>query len=132
MTGERDLQKLKNGMAPRLHEPVFVYCTFSGSKVPDEMKPLCTFQEDEGLAVIVEKRQAEALGVPFELESRMITLTIHSSLEAVGFIAAVAGRLALADIPCNVISAYHHDHLFIPRHLADRAMKVLSELEESK
>lgn len=131
MTGERDLQKLTNGMAPRLHEQVFVYCTFPGSKLPDGMSPRCTFQEDEGLAVIVEKQQAQSLGVPFELESRMITLTIHSSLEAVGFIAAVAGRLALADIPCNVISAYHHDHLFIPRHLADRAMQVLSELEVS-
>ena len=129
MSGERDLRKLTNELSPQLHDQVFVYCTFPEAALPAGLSPVCTFLEDEGLAVIVEKQQAESLGIPFALESRMITLTVHSSLEAVGFIAAFAGRLALADIPCNVVSAYHHDHLFIPQHLAERAMQVLSELE---
>lgn len=128
MSGERDLRRLTTGLAPRMRDQLYVYCTFAAPSLPPGLTPVCTFVEDEGLAAIVEKQQAEAIGVPFELESRMITLTIHSSLEAVGFLAAVSGRLALADIPCNVVSAYHHDHLFIPKHLADRAMHVLADL----
>ena len=44
----------------------------------------------------------------------MITLDVHSSLESVGFLAAVSARLAAAGIPCNAVSAFHHDHLFVP------------------
>lgn len=59
----------------------------------------------------------------------MITLSIHSSLDAVGFIAAVAGKLAQHGISVNPISAYYHDDLFVPSETADRAMKVLAEFQ---
>ena len=55
----------------------------------------------------------------------MITLTVHSSLEAIGLLASVATSLATAGIPCNAVAAYHHDHLFVPNELADQALSVL-------
>jgi hypothetical protein len=53
---------------------------------------------------------------------------VHSSLAAVGFLAAVSAALAEAGIACNPVSGVHHDHLFVPAHRADDAMAVLTRL----
>jgi hypothetical protein len=58
----------------------------------------------------------------------MITLEVHSSLEAVGFLAAIATRLAAAGIGVNPVAGYFHDHLFVPEARAEEAMRLLDEL----
>ena len=58
----------------------------------------------------------------------MITLDIHSSLAAVGFLAAVAGHLAGHGMGVNPVSGYYHDHLFVPEDRADDAMRALHAL----
>ena len=68
------------------------------------------------------------MNIPYETTCAWITLTVHSSLEGVGLTAAVSRALAEADISCNVVAAFHHDHLFVPLKDADRAMKVLRTL----
>jgi len=55
-------------------------------------------------------------------------LTVHSSLEAVGFLAAVSARLAEAGIGVNAVSAFYHDHLLVPEHRADEAFRVLQDM----
>ena len=90
------------------------------------MTPICTFREAEGLTVIVEKSQAQCSGAAFVFEARLITLTVHSSLDAVGFLAVLAGRLAQANIPCNVVAGYHHDHLFVPTAKAAECLALLT------
>ncbi len=60
-----------------------------------------------------------------------ITLTVHSSLEAVGLTAAVANTLASAGIACNVLAGFHHDHLLVPIDRVDDAMAALSRLSAS-
>ena len=65
------------------------------------------------------KRGCNALGGDW------LTLDIHSALEAVGLTATVARALTRAAIPCNVIAAYHHDHLLVPADRADEAILVL-------
>ena len=57
-----------------------------------------------------------------------ITLRIHSSLEAVGMMAAIAAALTARNIPCNAVSAYYHDHLFVPWARRDDACLALREL----
>jgi hypothetical protein len=128
MTGERDLERLQRHMAPQLHPETFVYCTFPDFRLPAGVNPICTFRETEGLTAIVERSEADRAEVPHVFEARLITLTVHSSLDAIGFLATVATLLAKANIPCNAIAAYHHDHLFVPRHLADDAMSLLASL----
>lgn len=58
----------------------------------------------------------------------MVTLTVHSALDAVGFLARISTALAAQGIACNVVSAFHHDHLFVPRDRLEAAMQVLDRL----
>ena len=131
MSGERDLDTLRREMAPQLHPETFVYCSFPDFRIPPGLEPICTFREAEGVTAIVEKAQAEDSAVPYVFESHLITLTVHSALDAVGFIATLAGRLADADIPCNVVAGYHHDHLFVPWERRDEALAVLQRLAKA-
>jgi hypothetical protein len=50
----------------------------------------------------------------------------QSSLEAVGFLAAVTTKLASAGI--NPVSAFFHDHLFLSIDHIDKAKSLLEEL----
>ncbi len=63
----------------------------------------------------------------FEGSYSQITLTVHSSLEAVGLTAAVANKLASKDISANVIAAYYHDHIFVQTSKAEAAVSALKE-----
>ncbi|HEX8350737.1 MAG TPA: ACT domain-containing protein, partial [Hymenobacter sp.] len=60
-----------------------------------------------------------------------ITLTVHSSLEAVGLTAAFARALARGNVSCNVVAAYYHDHIFVAAQDADKAMRLLQELAQT-
>lgn len=59
---------------------------------------------------------------------KMLTLNVHSSLEAVGFIAAISKALADAHIPCNCVAAYFHDHIFVQADMAEKAIKVIEDV----
>ena len=61
----------------------------------------------------------------------MITLNIHSSLEAVGFLAVITTHLAKLNVGVNPVSGFYHDHLFIPAERAQDVMTALSELSQS-
>lgn len=119
-------------MKPELHEGEYVFCTVSEVRLSDDVKPLCLFQEQEGITVILPKQRAEQLELPYSFVSAWITLTIHSALEAIGFIAEISQELAKAGISCNVISAYYHDHLFVPIEEAQRTMTVLNMIDNSE
>ena len=83
------------------------------------------FREREGMTLIVIEDAAEQPGWPASFRCRMITLNIHSSLEAVGFLAAITARLAAAGMGVNPVSAFYHDHLFVPADRAEEAMDLL-------
>ncbi len=132
MPTEHDLKKLLSSMQPELHPDVFVFCTLPiNQKIPENIKPLSQFQETEGTAIIVRRYEAEKAGVAFQFPSRMIMLKVYSALDAVGFLAAITTCLAKAGISVNPISAYHHDHLFVPEHRAEEVMKLLFELTQT-
>jgi hypothetical protein len=54
-----------------------------------------------------------------------LSLTVQSSLEAVGLTAAFAAMLGEIDIPCNVLAGYLHDHILVP---VDRAQEAIDAL----
>lgn len=127
--GERDLERLVREMTPLLDPEDYVFCAEPKTgRASFGAMPLMIFAEEEGLSLILRKSDAEAAGIPFHYPCKRITLAIHSSLEAVGFLAAVATRLAAAGISANAVSAFYHDHLFVPADRAEEAMRVLREM----
>jgi hypothetical protein len=127
MPGETDLRALLAGMTPTLRPEVYVFYTLPpGATLPDGVVPFATIREDEGLTVISEHGPgSEDAGAD---EYRAITLGVHSSLHAVGFIACVARALADDGIPANIIAGYHHDHLLVPASFAEQALQTLQGL----
>lgn len=126
MSGETNLDRLIASMQPDLHQGEYVFC--SVTSLPDGILPLCLFQEPEGLTLILPKHQADELALSYSFISAWITLTIHSSLDAVGFTAAISQALTKANISCNVVAAYYHDHLFVPFQERERAVAILRQL----
>ncbi|MFI7415078.1 ACT domain-containing protein [Streptomyces sp. NPDC049627] len=127
MAGERDLQKLLNGMRPELNPGRYVFTTVEG-RVPSGVTPVVTVAEPEGLTVVARQQEADAAGMAYDYVAGWITLRVHSALEAVGLTAAVSRELADAGLSCNVVAGFHHDHLFVPAEDADRAVAVLEDL----
>ena len=132
MSGQSDLDQLLRSMAPVVHPDVFVFCSFPGGVLPEGLKPICTFQEAEGLTAILPRAQAQAAGLEFQFESALITLSVHSSLAAVGFLARVCAALAALGIPCNAVSGFYHDHLFVPTQRLDEATAALKRLSDPR
>jgi hypothetical protein len=129
VTGERDLGALLRHMKPEMRPGTFVFCTLApGEPVPTEIAPLLTFREQEGMTLVLPRDEAVRAKLRYAFPSRLITLTVHSALDAVGFLAAITARLAGAGISVNAVSAFHHDHLFVPVDRAGEAMAVLQDM----
>jgi hypothetical protein len=132
MTAERNLDALLKHMKPELRPGIFVFCTIpTRDSLPVLINPLLTFREQEGTTLVISREEAEAAGLRYAFASRLITLTINSALDAVGFLAVIMARLAEAGISVNAVSAFHHDHLFVPVDRADEAMIVLREISKN-
>jgi len=128
MSGITELDHLLQSMEPQLLAPEFVFCTVSGSLIDYvSLNPTAIFLEAEGLTLVLEKGKAQIAGFQFEGSFRQITLTVHSSLEAVGLTAAVSAKLAEQGISANVIAAYYHDHIFVQSAKAEKALAALKE-----
>lgn len=134
MSGIVDLDVLLQNMEPELLEPEFVFVSSASLGLADvqALQAKASFQEAEGLSLVLEREIADSRGLPYSGLFRCISLTVHSSLEAVGLTAAFATALAEQGISANVIAATHHDHLFVPKADAGRAMEALLALSAQK
>ncbi|OYT79031.1 ACT domain-containing protein [Pseudomonas sp. PGPPP2] len=128
MAGETALATLLRSMSPHLNDGDYVFCTLPDHNIPAGCEVIGSFREQEGLTLILERQQAEHAGLAFDYVAAWITLNVHSALEAIGLTAAFASALGKAGISCNVIAGYYHDHLFVGRADAERAMHVLRQL----
>jgi hypothetical protein len=128
MTGETNLDRLIETMSATLVKGLYVFVTLKDSKLPDGLQPRMVFGEAEGTTLILLKDEAEAAGVDYVFPSRMITLNVHSSLEAVGFLARITTALAKLNMGVNPVSGYYHDHLFVPDGREQEAMTALKKM----
>jgi hypothetical protein len=129
MNGETDLTTLLKNMKPSCDRKIFVFSSIDEVRYKQlKIFPVGIFRETEGITIIASKDDADSEALSYSDLWALITLTIHSSLTAVGFLAAITQKLAAAGISVNAISAYYHDHLLIPWNDRDRAMNLLVEL----
>ncbi|KAK9320032.1 ACT domain-containing protein [Lipomyces orientalis] len=130
--GETNLPVLLSTLDPTVASDVFVFLTTKKS-IDDlplkSLQPQMLFQESEGTTIITTKALAEAHGYDdYVFTCKKITISVHSSLEAVGMTAAIASEFANHGIASNVVSAYFHDHIFVPLGTEDKALQVLKDM----
>lgn len=130
MTVARSADAMIGGMEPTLLPGVFGFVTPGQGKAPEAA--LATCREAGGLSAILPVAVARREGLPADKPMRCITLTVRSALDGVGLTAAIAGALAAAGIPCNMVAALHHDHVHVPAAMAATAPDVPTALRESR
>ena len=128
MAGTTDLGQLLRTLEPVRRDGEFVYATVV--EVPAGLPVEAMVREPEGLSVVVRRDAADIHGIRYDYVAAWITLTVHSSLEAVGLTAAFATALGREGISCNVLAGHHHDHILVATADAERAMDVLRALAE--
>ncbi|PMD22816.1 hypothetical protein NA56DRAFT_75678 [Hyaloscypha hepaticicola] len=127
--GETDLTTLLSTLKLTLSPEIFVFITLPGLKLPPpSLEIQMSFREAEGTTIITTQESANTNGIDYTFPCKMITLNVHSSLEAVGFMAAISAKLAEKGIGVNPVSGYYHDHCFVPLGKETEAMKVLQDL----
>lgn len=109
-------------MSPDLRPGAFVFVT--GAEEAKMPRAIAMFREAEGLSLVLPAAEAPG-AVP---RMRLITLQVNSALEGVGLTAAVSSALADSGIPANVVAAFHHDHVFVPEGMAEKAVAALRAL----
>lgn len=128
MSGEINLKALLKTLKAKLVDDTYVFVTINPADEPLGLNARMRFVEAEGLTLIVLKSEAEAHNLAYEFPSRMITLDVHSSLEAVGFMAVIATELAKENMGVNPVSGFYHDHIFVPEGREQDALKVLERI----
>lgn len=131
--GVSDLSTLLRKMAPTLRDERYAFVAVGSDYSVDwqQLEPFATVREDEGLTVVLPVANAIEAGLPHPDVFRMISLSVHSDLAAVGLTAAVSQVLAARGISANVIAGYYHDHIFVPDRLAQAALDALVALSNS-
>jgi len=127
-SGETNLNALLKTLKPVLNTGEFVFCFVRELTEAQTAACIMSFQEEEGTTLIIPRWQADRLKLPYTFVGAWITLTVHSSLHAVGLTAAFSHALAKQGISCNVVAAFHHDHIFVDYPNAEAAMEILKEL----
>jgi uncharacterized protein len=130
MQGETNLDVLLRSLKPRLNEGNYVFCVVEDSLFLRQEETIMQFKENEGTTIIINKELADSLQLSYSFVASWISLSVHSSLEAVGLTAAFSSALAKAGIACNVVAAFYHDHLFVNKKDTGKAMEILNRLSE--
>lgn len=131
--GEQNLSTLLATMEPTLDPKTYVFITTTQvlhSLPLATLQPTLIAHEAEGTTIVTTADLATSHGLEGVFPCKRISLTVHSSLEAVGLIAAITNRLKDDRISTNVVSGYYHDHIYVPVERAEDAMHVLEEMIE--
>lgn len=128
MAGITDLDELLGSLDPELHPLPWVYAVVP--EIPAAVEPFAVVREQEGVTLVLTVDEAARLGLPVGSRFALITLRVHSALEAVGMTAAFARVLADAGMSCNVVAGFHHDHLLVPWARGAEAVDLLRGLAE--
>lgn len=123
--GETDLATMLAALAVERRAGSFTYVGLATPSAEQLALASATIVEDEETTLVVASDIAARHGLPVVGEFAWLTVSVASSLDAVGLTAVLSRRLADAGIPCNVLAGLHHDHLLVPLARADEAIAAL-------
>jgi len=118
-----DAKDMVQQMRPERVKGRFVFRAIAAEEIAQRLPEIRgLFAEHEGVSAILPAEDGDTDAMA------QITLQVHSALDGVGLTAAVSGELAKAGIPCNMVAALHHDHVFVPEAQAGAALSILKDL----
>ena len=117
MVGERDLDRLLEGLSPELNGRRFAFISTDRTQLADG--DFALIRESQGVTAICERDDGEWA---------LVSLGVHSSLDAVGLTAALSDGLARAGISANIVAGFHHDHIFVPWDARREALAAIQSL----
>lgn len=132
---ERDLSVLLKTLKVKRHDGVWRFETID--RESSSWADLVTMRSARDIAMMFMEAEGPTVILSADEETPAdncwvwLELSVHSDLHAVGFLAKVAEALAAADVPCNAVAAYHHDHIFVPEAKADAAIAAIEALAKS-
>lgn len=116
-------------LTPVLRGDQFVYARVDApTAAPYLATAAAVVVEEEGVTLVLRRSDADQAGIPYDFVAAWITLTVHSSLEAVGLTAAFSAALGDAGISCNVLAGSVHDHILVPWSDREAAVAALRTL----
>lgn len=132
MSGEKNLEILLKTMKPKINLGEFVFCEVENLEKINLNEIVMTFREEESITIITQKEIADKLNLKYSFIASWITLTIHSSLEAIGLTAVFSKALSENGISCNVVAAFYHDHIFVDKKDTEKTMEILNKFPNNK
>lgn len=124
--GETDLDTMLATLGVQRRPGVFAYIAVEVPTPGLIAASHAVIKEGRLTAIVLPVDAAERAGQATDVRFAWLTLTVQSSLEAIGLTAAVSARLAAIGVACNVLAGYHHDHLLVPVDRVDDAIEVLT------
>jgi hypothetical protein len=112
------------GMTPRLTGGEFTFCTMQDAELIARALALVAGSGKRGTTFILALTEVRKRGFSGAKPMRRIRLEMFSALNG-GLAVGIATAPAQENIPCNMVAGYHHDPVFVPAALAERAEAVL-------
>lgn len=116
-------------LKPHLHDGIYVFCKVDTLSAELIQHSVATFRESEETTVILPKEMADERHLHYNYQAAWITLQVDTDLDMVGLTARFSTALADAGISCNVLAAYHHDHIFVNHADAKKALETLDMID---
>ncbi len=124
--GETDLDLMLATLAVQRRPGVFTYIAVEVPTTGLIAAAHAVIKEGRLTTIVLPVEAAERAGQKPTGQFAWLTLTVQSSLDAVGLTAAISARLTAVDISCNVLAGYHHDHVLVPLDRIDDAIAALT------
>ncbi len=124
--GEMDLEKMLATLDVVRRDGTFTFVAVAEPTTELLAAAHATVKEATTTTLVLTVEAAQAAGLPVVVEMAWLSLTVNSSLEAVGLTAAFAATLGAEGISCNVLAGYDHDHILVPVDRADDAIVALT------
>ncbi|QPK81084.1 hypothetical protein G7Y41_08595 [Schaalia sp. ZJ405] len=99
--------------------------------VPSGIDPFAVIHDDDGYTIVVEKSQAQSIGLDVSKTYAQVILGLDANLDSIGITATIAQLMTARSIVANIITCVHHDHLFVQADRANEAVATLTDLAKN-